>query len=358
GQIAQLNEDIVRAEVGGSLQGQANDLRDRRDYLIRELAKITNIETVEQPTGSVDVRVGGNFLVSGNDAFEIELRVHADRGVDIDVPEFAINGNLFAPSEGELGGILAARDDIIPSFMQDLDEMARTFMQTFNEVHSTGRGLNGLTSVTSTAFTPTHVLQNNLPISIQGTVQRGNNVGSFLVDPSLRGFPSGQANAEYFVGAKVLFTSGENEGRSAVISRYDPGSGRLDFNPPLNSPVGPGDSFEITSLDYPIENGSFKLNVRNEVTGITDVFDIEVDRDGLPTAPNLDDTSVQDLINDINTQLNNFYGGNAPVVARINDDYQVQIQAIDNDVSFHFSDDTSGFLAAAGLNTFFGGSNA
>lgn len=357
-EIADLNNQIVRAEVGGSITGKANDLRDRRDFLLRRLAEFTDFTAVEMANGATNVMVGGTQLVSGNEHMELELRVEPDRGINIVNIEYADTGHQFKPREGELGGLLLARDDILPGFMRDLDDVARTVMQTFNDVHATGRGMTGLSSVSSEAFTSTHALNGQLPISMAGTVQRGNVAGAFLVDPSLRNIPNGKGDSDFFVGAEVLFTSGLNAGRKATIAQYDPLSGRLDFNPPMSNPINSGDSYEITSFDYPIANGSFKLNLRNDVTGITDVFDIEIDRDGLPTPPNVDDTTLQDLVTDINSQLVNYYNGNAPVRARITDDYRLQIDSVNSDITFHFSDDTSGFLAAAGINTFFSGSDA
>jgi|GEM_PF-330099 len=357
-EIAQLNDKIVKAEVGGQLTGEANDLRDRRDLMLRKLSEMVDIDAVEGKTGAVDVRVAGTFLVSGDDYFTLETNIVPDQGIDIAEVEYQITGSAFSPREGELGGLLMARDDILPSFLDDLNLIARTLIQTFNEIHSQGQGVNGLKEVTSDPFTATNALNAQLPISIAGTVNRGNDAGTFLVDPNLRNFPNGQSDPEHFVGAKVLFTSGANEGHSSTILRYDPASGRLDLNPPQSHPIDAGDGFEITSLDFPIRNGSFKLNVRNDVSGVTDVFDIELDRDGLPNPPHLDDTTLQDLVTDINTQLDSFYGGIPPVVARIDEDYRLRIESIESDTTFSFSDDTSGFLAAAGINTFFKGRDA
>jgi flagellar hook-associated protein 1 FlgK len=357
-EIAQLNDSIVRGELGGTRQGSANDLRDRRDALVRRLSELTNISVNEQQTGAIDIRVGGEFLVTGNDWFALELNTVSDGGIGIANVEFALSGTAFKPTGGQLGGLMAARDDIVPGFLRDLDDMARTMIQTFNEVHTTGRGLSGLTSVSSNAFTAAHALNARLPMSIEGQVGQGSAFGSFLIDPGLRGMPGGTGDAEFLVGAKVLFTTGENAGKSATIAAYDPNNGRIDFNPPMSSEIRPGDRFEVTSLDYGIQNGSFKLNVRNDVTGITDVFDIQVDRNGLPGNGNTDDTSLQDLVSDINGQLAAFYQGNPPVRARITDDYRLVIESIEDDVSFHFTDDTSGFLAAAGINTFFTGHDA
>lgn len=62
-EIEQLNRQIMRVEAG---QEHANDLRDRRNYLLDELAKIGDISYSEDPTGYVSVRFEQVDLVKGS----------------------------------------------------------------------------------------------------------------------------------------------------------------------------------------------------------------------------------------------------------------------------------------------------
>lgn len=62
-EIEQLNRRIVRVEAG---QEHANDLRDRRNYLLDELGKIGSISYSEDPTGYVSVRFEQVDLVKGS----------------------------------------------------------------------------------------------------------------------------------------------------------------------------------------------------------------------------------------------------------------------------------------------------
>jgi flagellar hook-associated protein FlgK len=55
--IAQLNDQIIRAELG--TLAQANDLRDVRQKRIEDLAKLVHIDTVETSNGGVDLSVDG-----------------------------------------------------------------------------------------------------------------------------------------------------------------------------------------------------------------------------------------------------------------------------------------------------------
>ncbi len=62
-EIEQLNRKIMRIEAG---QEHANDLRDRRNYLLDELAKLGNIFYSEDPSGYVSVRFEQVDLVKGS----------------------------------------------------------------------------------------------------------------------------------------------------------------------------------------------------------------------------------------------------------------------------------------------------
>ncbi|MEI2784972.1 MAG: hypothetical protein V9E82_04615 [Candidatus Nanopelagicales bacterium] len=58
--IAELNTQIVYVEANGSL---ANDLRDRRNQHVQEIAKLLDTRAIERQSGSVDLLVGGHLLV-------------------------------------------------------------------------------------------------------------------------------------------------------------------------------------------------------------------------------------------------------------------------------------------------------
>jgi flagellar hook-associated protein FlgK len=134
-QIAAANLDIVR-----SSGTNPNDQRDKRDELVTKLSELINLQTYEQPNGSLTVSTGtGHVLVSGGESYQLETRSgqvnwvnsHGD-GVDI---TDRITG-------GKIGGWLDMRDEIIPQANQDLNALANGFMWSVNLQHSQGVGLN------------------------------------------------------------------------------------------------------------------------------------------------------------------------------------------------------------------------
>ncbi|MCH5262945.1 MAG: flagellar hook-associated protein FlgK [Lachnospiraceae bacterium] len=69
-EIEDLNRRIVAIEAG---QEHANDLRDRRNYLLDEMAKMANISFTEDITGYVSVRLEDQDFVKGGLVNKIEL---------------------------------------------------------------------------------------------------------------------------------------------------------------------------------------------------------------------------------------------------------------------------------------------
>ena len=82
--IAALNEDIIAAK--GQAQGAPNDLLDRRDNLIRELAGLVKVFTVEQDDGAVNVFIGnGQGLVVGVNSTTLATSTSGERPGHLDI---------------------------------------------------------------------------------------------------------------------------------------------------------------------------------------------------------------------------------------------------------------------------------
>jgi len=104
-------------------------------------------------------------------------------------------------------------------------------------------------------------------------------------------------------------------------------------------------ALDHAGLSYTPVNGSFQVLVRNQQTGLTTTTQVRVDLNGLD-----EDTSLEDLA----TELNNIDG----ISAVITPNRKLQIKGDSSLVTFGFANDTSGALAALGVNTFFTGDGA
>lgn len=68
--VADLNARILEITNGG---GSANELMDRRDLLVTDLAALVGATATTRENGQVDVLVGGNALVSGKRVHELAV---------------------------------------------------------------------------------------------------------------------------------------------------------------------------------------------------------------------------------------------------------------------------------------------
>ena len=136
--IADLNDSIKRHEIGG---GQANNLRDQRDQCITQLAKLISVETESREHGVVDVSVSGIPVVTGTSAFELEVGLKENLALGIGV---AGESNYTLNVEGgRLGALLTLKNDLLADIHSDLDTLAGAIIQQINEYHVQGVGSEG-----------------------------------------------------------------------------------------------------------------------------------------------------------------------------------------------------------------------
>lgn len=162
-QIALLNDQISRSEIGGS---NANDLRDQRNLLIDELSKLVDVEIVEvssTDSNSKDkmvIQINGQPLVYHNRAYKLDAstkeksQFFEEMGVDLElnVVKWENGGKLNIDSiNGELKALLELRDGTggsakgLPYYIKELNRFVEVFAREINNVHSQGYGLDGET---------------------------------------------------------------------------------------------------------------------------------------------------------------------------------------------------------------------
>lgn len=260
--IRQLNIKIASSE-GGISTSDAAGLRDQRNSDLTSLAKLIDIQVREQPSGGVAVyTTDGNFLVFEGMGRSVQVVNHPDRGQTVSEIQLADSESPLVVTAGELGGLIAARDEIYGGALDQLDTLARTLAFEFNKLHSSGQGLSGYSTLT----------------------------GEFAV---------------------------------------------LDASLPLDS----------AGLPFTPVNGSFEVQVYNKRTRLTETTRITVDLNGLGA-----DTSLEDL----RAQLDAVDG----ITATVSADGKLTLTSNSADQAIAFAADSSGVLAALGLNTFFSGSTA
>jgi flagellar hook-associated protein 1 FlgK len=126
-QIASLNQAISAAVGSG---GQPNDLMDRRDQLLDQLAELGQVSVQDLGTGAIRVSFGDAAVPLVDDT-------------TVTWPQA-----LTAPG-GKLGALidLSAPGGMIDAYRTDLNTAARTLADTINSIHNGGSGVDFFTYV-------------------------------------------------------------------------------------------------------------------------------------------------------------------------------------------------------------------
>ncbi len=143
-QINQLTDRIavLNKAIGSAPTSQTLHLRDEQMEAIKELSGIIGTQVIELADGTMQVQTRtGRPLVVGNDAYAVEAvstppygyaRIQA-AGVDITAEI----------TDGRVAGAIQARDQSIPAYMAQLDQIAYDVANAVNALHTTGYDKNG-----------------------------------------------------------------------------------------------------------------------------------------------------------------------------------------------------------------------
>lgn len=137
--IAELNQSIGEAVASGG-GNQPNDLLDKRDETLRQLAELVSIQVVKESTGDLNVFIGnGQPLVLGasSSSFSVtndgQIQLRANSAV-IDITEQV--------SGGQIGGLLSFRDEVLSPSMNELGRIAISMSEEFNNLQQQGLDLD------------------------------------------------------------------------------------------------------------------------------------------------------------------------------------------------------------------------
>lgn len=144
--IAQTNRDILIAQ--SAVQGQPpNDLLDRRDALVAQLAEIVGVTTVAEDNGTLSIFIGnGQTLLIGDRARTLGIvgdTFDPTRAEIAFAPPFSSSVISDFLTGGRLGGVLAFRSQTLDTAQNALGRLAIGLADTFNAQHRLGQDMNG-----------------------------------------------------------------------------------------------------------------------------------------------------------------------------------------------------------------------
>jgi flagellar hook-associated protein 1 FlgK len=351
GQIAELNDKIEGIEIVG---GQANSLRDQRDQRIAELAELIRLETYNREYGVVDVIIAGIPVVSGASVTELEVGLNENEDLGISpVGSTNYNANI---QGGRLGGLLSLKNELIYGFQNDLDDLANTIIQIVNQYHVQGVGSQGsfteltgwkMTSENLADFEPP-VTDGKIYIRVTDTSTGEITRHEIDIDASADSLSTIATAISAITGLDASVVSSKLSIQAQTNYKFDflpavlsepTASDLTAASPPTISVSGIYNGTENQTFTFTVigtdsvGNGNLKLEVENGASEVITTLNIGA---GYAAGDKLD------IGNGIKISVS---------TGDLNDGDSFEIDAFANT-------DTSGVLAAIGINTFFSGSSA
>lgn len=130
--LATLNETIRVAKASGTETGT---LEDRRDQLTMRLSELTGATATTSPDGTVQVRLGGVALVSGQTAQTLAV---SGAGALGDPVVLTVGGTTVTASGGSVGATVSLMDRTLPDYLGRLDAFAGSLADSVNAQHAQG----------------------------------------------------------------------------------------------------------------------------------------------------------------------------------------------------------------------------
>jgi flagellar hook-associated protein 1 FlgK len=148
--IASINGQIALTENTGI---GASNFRDERGRLVEELSKLVDIHYYESEDGSFNIAVaGGNTLVTAGIDQPLSASATPPAGlVQIYSGYLDITAGIRG---GKMAGLLEARDEAIPNYLNELDTLAFGILQNVNTTHAAGFSLQTPPTTGMNFFTP------------------------------------------------------------------------------------------------------------------------------------------------------------------------------------------------------------
>ncbi len=208
--IAAINTKLANSQGSGTASG-SNTLLDQRDAFVSSLSKLTGISTTTDPNGELNVFVGtGIPLVLDSAVTTLTTTSNPFNASQLEVATANTPSQVLSSqfTSGDLGGLLAARNQAVNPVLNQLGQIATALTQSANAQQNAGLDLSGQfgANLFSVANPQAIASSNNLGTG-KATVSI-NNTGALTTNDYLLTYQSGAyslTNAS--TGAAVALTS-------------------------------------------------------------------------------------------------------------------------------------------------------
>lgn len=351
-QIGELNGLIDQQETSGL---QANSSKDQRDQLISELSELVDIEIIRRENGVVDVSIAGNPVVSGSNTFEVEADLEDNLDLCLSIAGKTMNNTNL--QGGQLAGLFSLKNEIISDLHDDLDTLANAIIQQVNKYHVQGVGSDGsFTELTGWSMASEDLADFDPPLSDGAISLRVTNTATgettrttISVDTATDSLTTLASKIDAISGLSASVYDSRLHIQADTNDEFDflpsvlESPTASDFTGTTSSPT-----VSVSGIYTGTENQTFTFTVSG--TGSVGNGTLQI------TVTNGDSETV--------TTLNVGSGYAAGDTLDLGNGIKIALSTGDLadgntfEVDAFAETDTSGVLAAVGLNTFFSGSSA
>jgi len=156
--IHDLNTKIAGLEYSGNM---ANDLRDQRSRLVRDLSGYMDVNIKDRSFGQIEISYQGVTLLNKDNVFELSTKTISQNNRKN--TEIYAQGTKIQVDSGEIGALYAIHENMLDPYQDKLDELAKEIVTQVNNTHEIGFDLYG--NLGSYFFEPGKVTAGSIKIS-------------------------------------------------------------------------------------------------------------------------------------------------------------------------------------------------
>ena len=347
-------QNRITSDVSGT---STNNLLDRRDQLVNTIAERIDVQRFEQVRGQLGLSMAGSSVSVGTVAFRFEAVADESGALQIQLE----NGNRAANvSGGRIAALVDASNDLLETYSGKLDEFAEQLIQNFNDLQASGIGTNGSFDI---LYGESAVSDVDLPLSESAAfaIQAGElfvsvtsptgerQTSGISISPTTDSLVDVANKISGIDNVQALVNSDTGKLTIVAVPGYEfDFTGRLETTPDLSN---------FTGTSTPSVSGNFTGtgNQTYTVTAVSGGVVGKTENLRLQVA-----NSNGDTISEIN--VGDGYVAGTPIEIGQGISVALDVGEIVSGDTFEIVQiakaDSTGFLAATGLNNFFNGTNA
>jgi flagellar hook-associated protein 1 FlgK len=151
-QFQQVNDAVKAATAAGT---DANDALDTREALLKQISEIVGISTSVRENNDIAIYTSNGITLFESTARTVSFSAMPGYAASTEGNAVYIDGVELKPgqtsdttAQGSLQALLQLRDEVYPTYQNQLDEIARGVMLLFSETDGAGTSIAGLFTTT------------------------------------------------------------------------------------------------------------------------------------------------------------------------------------------------------------------